>query len=137
VAFPIGKPHDFVLERRTISRTDALNLAVVQRTSIDMLAHEIVNPLRRVQQPTLDLISQAPVCRERKRLRNQVSRLFDEQPRPDRQIEVDTVAVQSRRRAGFQSSDLETKLIQRLSKFDCGRSWRRRVVARNPHGSVR
>ena len=50
-AAPIGESHDLVFERRAISRTDALNLAVVQRGCADVAANEIADAIVRVEQP--------------------------------------------------------------------------------------
>ena len=51
----VRKPDDLVFERRTVARTDALNLPVEQRRAIDVRAHEIADAIVRVQQIALDL----------------------------------------------------------------------------------
>ena len=59
VPLPIGKPHDLVFERRAIPRADALNLAVVERTAIEVGFHQFSDTLVRVKQPASDLITEA------------------------------------------------------------------------------
>ena len=51
----VGKPHHLVFERRAVARTDAVNLAVVQRRLADVLPHESLDALGRVKQIAGDL----------------------------------------------------------------------------------
>ena len=43
VPFPIRKPHDLVLERRAIPRSDSLDLPVEERAPTNVAANEIAN----------------------------------------------------------------------------------------------
>ena len=67
MALAIGKPHDLVLERRAVARTDAPNLAVVERRLVDVAANELVHPCRRVQRVAGDLLPVDAIGRERER----------------------------------------------------------------------
>ena len=79
---PLGEPHDLVFERRTVPRADALNLTVVERALVDVLAHEIAHAIVRVEQPAAHADSRAASGRrERKRHRHVVAALLDEQRR--------------------------------------------------------
>src|SRR5687768_14151254 len=57
VTLAIREPHDLVFERRTVPRSDAMNLTVEERTLIDVTAHEIVNPRGRMHEPALNPIA--------------------------------------------------------------------------------
>src|SRR5512138_3781510 len=96
---PIGKAHDLVLERRAIARPDPVNLAIEQRTSVDVAAYEIANALVGVYQPTANLIAKRRRCVERKRNGHSVARLLDEQPVANTCVEVDAFPIEARRRA--------------------------------------
>ena len=82
VPLPVGEPHDLVFERRTVARTDALNLSVVERAAIDDAANEIAHAIVRVQQPAADLISQAALVVETKTAPGLRRPLLDEDSRP-------------------------------------------------------
>ena len=52
---PVREPHHLVFERRAVARTDALDLAVEERRLVDVLPHQLVDAVGRVQQVTGDL----------------------------------------------------------------------------------
>jgi hypothetical protein len=51
MSLTLREPHDLVFERRAVPRADAVNLPVVKRTPVDVLANEIAHTIVRVQQP--------------------------------------------------------------------------------------
>ena len=55
VPFLVGKADDLVFERWTVTWTDAANLPIEQRRSIDVRADEIPHPIVRVEEITIDL----------------------------------------------------------------------------------
>ena len=65
MAFPIGKAHHLVFERRTVAWPDSLNLAVVERRLRDRRADEIVHGGRGVDVVALDLIALDAIGQER------------------------------------------------------------------------
>ena len=114
---PIREAHDLVLERRTVTGTDAVNLAVVERTTIDIGAHEIAHTIVRVQQPASNLIAQSAGRDEREWYWRRIAQLFREQARFHGPIEIDAVPMQPRRRAGLQPSHHESARPDRLCQL--------------------
>ena len=52
----VGKPHDLVFERRTVARTDAADLPVVERAAIDARRARGRERVVRVKQPAADAV---------------------------------------------------------------------------------
>ena len=53
--FLVGKPDDFVFQRRTVPRPDPANLAVEQRRAIDVGPDQIAHAIVGVENVALDL----------------------------------------------------------------------------------
>ena len=115
MALAVREPHDLVLERRAVARADAADLTVEERRLADVLPHELVDPVRRVQQVTINLLAADLVGRERERHGRIVAALGRE-PR-----KVDAAAIEPRRRAGLQTSPGEPERFDRLGKISRGR----------------
>src|SRR2546430_17625065 len=62
----VGKSDDLVLERRTITRADAADLAVEQRRASEVGAHQIANPIVCMEEIACDLRPLDAPGRERK-----------------------------------------------------------------------
>ena len=98
----IREPHDLVFERRTVARTDAADLPVVERTLVDVLLHQLAHAIVRVKQPAADLVFKRRASAIRKRSRLTVAALFDEDARRNLLLEIDAASM--RAAAGFRSS---------------------------------
>ena len=48
--------NDLILDRRTISRANALNLARVERRPVQIVADRVVNTITRIANEALDLV---------------------------------------------------------------------------------
>src|SRR4051812_28373871 len=105
----VRKADDLVFERRTIPRTDALNLAVEQRGSIDVGADKFPNTIVGVQQMTVDLRTLDRGRQEREAHRTIVSALDHEATVGDATFEVDAVAIQPRRGTGLEPPPFEAE----------------------------
>ena len=114
--------HHLVLERRAVARADAGNLPVEERRLRDVLAHQRVHALRRVHQVTGNLRTIDRAAQKREGHRRIVPALLREAR------EVDAAPVQSRRRAGLQTSPGEAERLQRLREIT------RRRLTRAPRG---
>ena len=114
---PIREPHDLVLERRAIARTDALNLPVEQRAAGNVAANQIADALVGVHQPAVNLISWRFRRVERKRHRHFVSGLVGEHAFLHARVEVDAPAIETRRRSGFQPAHLEAERTNRIRQL--------------------
>src|SRR6476619_5033857 len=104
---PVGKPHDLVLERRTIARPNPLNLAVEQGTSFDVAAYDFANALVGMNQPAANLVPKRRRRVERERNRHSVAWLLDEHSVPNLYLEIDAFPIEARRRACLQTPHLE------------------------------
>jgi hypothetical protein len=67
MALFVGKAHHLVLERRAIPGADAGDLSVVQGRTRDVLAHDGVCAIGRVQNVTRDLRTRERPCEKRER----------------------------------------------------------------------
>src|SRR5205814_9211634 len=87
----VGKSDDFVLERRTIARADAANLAVEQRRAIEVGAHQIANPIVCMEEIACNLGPLDAPSQERKWHGRIVAAFQAELAACDVAIEVDAV----------------------------------------------
>jgi hypothetical protein len=113
----VGEANDLVLERRTVSRTDAVNLAVEEGRASDVGADKIANAIVGVDQMAVDL---RPIDRrgqERKRYGRRIAVLDDERSVCNLAIEVNARPIEAWRRTGLQSSPLEPAGLQRLGQL--------------------
>src|SRR5207244_5325520 len=95
----IAEPDDLVLDRGTIARTAALDLAGVHRRAVNIGPDHLMGRGRRSGNPTLDLRGRDPLGHDRERLRRVVAGLhFDSGP-------VDGRAIEPRRGTGLQSAE--------------------------------
>src|SRR5688572_13793200 len=85
----LGEPHDLVLERRTVSRTDAADLTVEERRAIDIGANEIAYPIGRVQQVAIDLPALDRSREERERYGRFVTALHEKRAVANASGEID------------------------------------------------
>ena len=114
---PIWEPHDFVLERRTVTRPDSMNLPVVERAAPDVLSHQLPYAIRRIEQPAPELIAERRGREKRERHRLRIAGLFREDVRGDAPCEIDAAPVQPRRGACLQPTPRESKRFQRLGQL--------------------
>ncbi len=115
VAVAIAEPDDLVLDRGTIARTAALDLAGIHRRAMHVGPDHFMGRRRRPGDPALDLRRRDPVGHDRERLRRIVAGLhFDRRP-------VDGRAIEPRRRAGLQSSERKADPFERGRKPHCRR----------------
>ena len=109
--FLIGEADDLVFERRTVSRPDALDLSVEQRRAINVGADQIADAIVRVEQITLHLRAIDFPSEKRKRDRWIVAALDAKRAAADLRCEVDTLAIQARRRSCLQPAPLEAERL--------------------------
>ncbi len=123
VARAIGEPHDLVLDRRAVARSNAFDGTRIERRAVESLANDLVRALRRVRDVAADLarvLGSPPEEREHRRRR--IAGLLGE-------IRViDGAAVDARRRAGLQAPDRETQVAQPACEAD--RRWVAGAAAR-------
>src|SRR6188474_281305 len=117
MSLSIRKAHDLVLERWTIAWTDTLNLPVEQRTSFDVAPHDVPDALIGVNQPAANLVLKRLRRVERERNRHTVTSLLHEYPFANLRLEIDTLAIEARRRPGFQPPHLEAERANRLREI--------------------
>ena len=94
----LGEAHHLVLDRRTVARADALDLAGVQRRAVQCAANDPVGALAGMRDPAADLarvlVARAEVGEHRRR---RIAGLLFQA------AEVDAAQVDARRRAGLQA----------------------------------
>src|SRR5262249_35639271 len=102
MALAIGKAHDFVLNRRAVTRANALNLPVIDGSLMLVGEDQLVRRWRRVRDAAGDLRRIDPGGEERNRLRRIVAGL-ELQALP-----IDGPAIEARRRPGLQAPDIKS-----------------------------
>src|SRR5215510_6016958 len=117
MALPIGEAHDLVLERRAISRPDAPNLPVEQRTSVDVATYDFADALVGVNQPAVDPIPKGLPRVERERNGHGVAGLLDKCTVENTCGEIDALAIKARRRTGLQPAHFEAERANRLCEI--------------------
>ena len=113
----VGKLYDLVFNRRTIARTDGLNLPAVHRRAVDILADDAQRFRRGVRDVARDLriMVRHALGAEAEGRGIGVARLLLK-ARP-----VDGAAIEARRSAGFQAAAAQAQLLQASpSRTQCG-----------------
>src|SRR5687767_3118766 len=105
---------DLVLDRRTVTRPDPLDLPGVEGGLVQVIPDCLMEPIACVTDKTLYLRLFDLLSSEREGDRPLVRRLRLES------VPVDGSPVQPRRRAGLQPSDGEAKFLQVLRELDRG-----------------
>ena len=103
----LAEAHDLVLDRRTVARANALDLARVHRRAMEVGANDLVGRRSGRRDMTGDLRRGDPVGQIGERPGRVVAVL------PLERAIVDRATVEPRRRAGLQSAQLEAQPIQR------------------------
>src|SRR5450759_1340968 len=115
--FLVGEANDLVFERRAVSRTDAANLTVEERRAIDIRSHEIAHAIVGVEEVAINLRAIDWRREKRERHGRRVAALGRECSGPHLAIEIDAVAIETRRRAGLQSAPLEAARLERFGQL--------------------
>src|SRR5439155_25765860 len=84
---------------------------------MNVRADQLAHLLRRMQQVAVDLRTLNARSQERKCDRRIIPAFNPEYAALDLAIEIDAVAVETRRRAGFESSPFEAARLQRFGQF--------------------
>src|SRR5215510_3613552 len=121
MAFSRREADDLVLERGTVTRTDSLNLAVIERRLAEIRRHQFSDSFVGVNEIARDLLDIERFGQERERDRRVIAGLEREPPIGDAPIERDGGTMQAGRRAGFQSPPDEAKRFERLGQI--ARGW--------------
>src|SRR6266852_4052775 len=103
----VGKFDDFVLDRRTVARTDRVNLAAVHRGTMDVLADDAVSFFRREGNVARDLgvvVSDAFGAETERRGIGIAGLNLEGRP-------VDGASVETGRRAGLQAATAQAELL--------------------------
>jgi len=112
----VREAHDFIFDRRTITRPDTFDGARVHRRLGQGTTNDIVRLLRGVRDVATHLLGMvASLAEERKHRDRHIARLLAHQ------IVIQRVAVETRRRAGFQARDTKRHFTQAICQFDRGR----------------
>ena len=94
-----------------------LNLPVEEGRAREIRAHDVAHAIGRVQQMTIDLRAIDAVGQERERNRRDVAAFANKRAALNLSVEIDAVAIESRRRAGLQPAPLEAERLQRLGEL--------------------
>src|SRR5262245_6712200 len=112
----VGEPHDLVFERRTVPRTDAADLAIEQRTLIDVISNQRTNAFVGVEEPTSRAIRQGPIRAKGECNRSRIAVLLDEDSRAHAGDEIDTSAKQAGWGSCFQPTHLDPETTNRFGE---------------------
>src|SRR5579875_173921 len=105
----VRKLDDLVLNRRTISRANALNLATIERRAADVLLNDPPRGLICVRQITNNLLALNLLGQKGKRRRHRIAMLLLKARKIDRS------SVQPRRRPRFEPGPLQPQSAQMAS----------------------
>src|SRR5690606_19539518 len=108
MALLLGEAHDLVLDRRAVTRPDALDRPGVHRRAVEVLANDLVSPLVRPRDVAFDLRQRDRGRRIRERDRRIVARLRR------RLAPVDRRRLDARGRAGLEPAALEADLLEEV-----------------------
>src|SRR6266702_1445277 len=112
----LAEADDFVLDRRTIARTAAADLARIHRRAVYIGADDLVGRRVGPRDSAANLRVFDAFGEYRKRLGGLVSGLHFE-PGP-----FDRAPVEPRRRPGLQAAEREAEMLERACKADCPRT---------------
>ena len=104
MGFLVSEPHDLVLDRRAITRTDPLDMPPIHCRAIEIVADDLVGLFVGMRNSAGNLADLRPLRQEGKHHRIVISRLAVED------IPVDRLPVQPGRRSGFQTSKGQAEL---------------------------